>query len=46
MKVLGANGRLANAESSMVHENNPDAACTDEEKGRSEVQCTGSVTPA
>ena len=27
---LGANWRLANAKSSMVHENNPDAACMDE----------------
>ena len=28
--VLGANWRLANAKSSMVHENNPDAACMGE----------------
>ena len=28
--VLGANCRLANAKSSMVHENNPDAACVGE----------------
>ena len=28
--VLGANWRLANAKSSMVHKNNPDAACMDE----------------
>ena len=28
--VLGANWRLANAKSSMVHENNRDAACMDE----------------
>ena len=27
--VLGANWRLAHAKSSMVHENNPDAACMD-----------------
>ena len=28
--VLGLNCRLANAKNSMVHENNPDAACMDE----------------
>ena len=28
--VLGANWRLANAKSSMVYGNNPDAACLDE----------------
>ena len=28
--VLGANWRLANAKSSMVHESNPDAECMDE----------------
>ena len=30
MVVLGASMRLSNAKSSMVHENNPDAACMDE----------------
>ena len=35
--VSGENWRLANAKSSMVHENNPDAACMDEiERARRE----------
>ena len=41
--VLGANWRLANAKSSMVHENNPDAACMDEierTERKSSVQAT------
>ena len=34
--VLGANCQVVNAKSSMVHENNPDAACMDEIGGRTE----------
>ena len=46
--VLGANSRLANATSSMVHENNPDAACMDEierTEKKTSIQAT-SLTPA
>ena len=43
--VLGANWRLANAKSSMVHENNPDAACMDEIEMTGREQRTGN-TPA
>ena len=48
--VLGANWRLANAKSSMVHENNPDAACMDEierTERKSSVQANPSrIAPA
>ena len=43
MVVLGASMRLSNAKSSMVHENNPDAACMDEietAEKKSSVQAT------
>ena len=41
--VLGANWRLANAKSAMVHQNNPDAAYMDEierAERKSSVQAT------
>ena len=41
--VLGANWRLANAQSSMVHENNLDAACMDE-KERTERKSSAQAT--
>ena len=48
--VLGANWRLADGKSSMVHENNVGAARMDElkrtERKGSVRQCTGSITPA
>ena len=49
MVVLGASMRLSNAKSSMVHENNPDAACMDEierTERKSSVQANPSrITP-
>ena len=50
MVVLGASMRLSNAKSSMVHENNPDAACMDEIEDGQKERCTGKnrsrITPA
>ena len=48
--VLGAKRRLVNAKSSVVHENNPDAACMplgemERRRGRRD-QFTGNITPA
>ena len=45
--VLGANWRLANAKSSTVHQNNPDAACMDgiEMTGR-KSSLQANITPA
>ena len=47
--VLVANWRLANAKSSMAHENNPGAAGMDEthrKKDGEKSRCTGNITPA
>ena len=41
--VLSANWRLANAQSSMVHENIPDAACMDDIE-RAEIKTSVQAT--
>ena len=44
--VLGAICRLANAKSSIIHENNPDAACKDDIIESKDVGCRSNFDPS